>query len=204
MHKNILNPNQLEMLPLIKSFSKSFYLVGGTALALQLGHRRSIDFDLFISGSFSNQDVRNTINRNYSIDQVFIETENELTLLVNQVKLTFFQYAFPVLHDVKFEDIVSMPDLLTIAAMKAYALGRRAKWKDYIDLFFIFKDHDLAEVVALAEKIFGQNEFNERLFREQLAFHDDINYSEKIDYLPGSEVEDEVVKQRLKEVSLQE
>jgi len=46
MHKNILNSNQLELLPLVKEFKRTFYLVGGTAIALQIGHRQSIDFDL--------------------------------------------------------------------------------------------------------------------------------------------------------------
>jgi len=47
MHKEILNNNQIELLPLIGEFSKQFILVGGTAIGLQIGHRQSIDFDLF-------------------------------------------------------------------------------------------------------------------------------------------------------------
>jgi len=47
LYKEVLNENQLELLPLIKQFKREFYLVGGTAIALHLGHRRSIDFDLF-------------------------------------------------------------------------------------------------------------------------------------------------------------
>ena len=47
MHDNILTNEQRNLLPLIKAFSKDYYLVGGTAIALHIGHRRSIDFDLF-------------------------------------------------------------------------------------------------------------------------------------------------------------
>ena len=47
MHKEIFNKNQLGLLPLVTSFKNEFYLVGGTAIALHIGHRRSIDFDLF-------------------------------------------------------------------------------------------------------------------------------------------------------------
>jgi len=47
MHKEILDNNQLSLLDLVKSFRREFYLVGGTAIALHIGHRRSIDFDLF-------------------------------------------------------------------------------------------------------------------------------------------------------------
>ena len=67
--------------------------------------------------------------------------------------------------------------------MKAFALGRRAKWKDYVDLFFILKDHySIQEICREAEKNFGSH-FSGKLFREQLAFHKDIDYSEPIDYL---------------------
>ena len=47
MHKEILSENQIELLTLVKQFKRDFYLVGGTAIALHIGHRRSIDFDLF-------------------------------------------------------------------------------------------------------------------------------------------------------------
>ena len=47
MHEEVLNKEQVELLPLLKEFKREFFLVGGTAIALQIGHRRSIDFDLF-------------------------------------------------------------------------------------------------------------------------------------------------------------
>jgi hypothetical protein len=95
-----------------------------------------------------------------------------------------------------------MPSLLSLASMKAYALGKRAKWKDYVDLYFIFKKHSFGEVVNKAIEIFGQ-EFNEKLFREELAYFDDIDYTEQIDYMKGFEVRDETVKKNLSEISLQ-
>jgi len=95
-----------------------------------------------------------------------------------------------------------MPSLLTLAAMKAYALGRRAKWKDYVDLYFIMKDfHSLQEIIKQAKKIFG-DEFNEKIFRTQLSYFEDINYSEKIIYKEGFEINDDVIKKRLIDFSL--
>ncbi len=62
-------------------------------------------------------------------------------------------------------------------------MGRRAKWRDYVDLYFILKDHhDLKEISARAGEIFGAY-FNEKLFREQLCFFDDIDHSEKVEYV---------------------
>ena len=59
-----------------------------------------------------------------------------MNLLVNGVKITFFQYPFPIDTECSFENIFRLPSLLTLAAMKAYALGQRSKWKDYVDLYF--------------------------------------------------------------------
>jgi hypothetical protein len=81
---------------------------------------------------------------------------------------------------------------LTLAAMKAFALGRRAKWKDYVDLYFILRDHYSIEDISNEAIInFGQL-FSEKLFRQQLAFHKDINYSEPVEYLLLVPSDDEI------------
>ena len=76
-----------------------------------------------------------------------------------------------------------MPEDLSIAAMKAFALGRQAKWKDYVDLFFTFKHHSIQEVMDQAHEYYGEGEFNDKLFRGQLDFHQDINYIEPVDWM---------------------
>lgn len=184
MYKQILTQKQLELLPLIRSFSKECYLVGGTAIALQIGHRRSIDFDLFSKERIKRENLRNKIKENkFLIEGILHEDVNELTMIVNSVKMTFFNYPFEIIPQIDFEGIIKMPTLLDLSAMKAYALGRRAKWKDYCDLYFILKDHFCLEDVSKRSKeIFG-NLFNEKLFREQLCYFEDIDCSEKIDFL---------------------
>jgi hypothetical protein len=101
------------------------------------------------------------------------------------------------------DKIIDMPDLLTLAAMKAYALGRRAKWKDYVDLYFIMRDKfGIKKICAAAKKIFGVN-FNEKNFRVQLTYFKDLDYSEQVDYLPGFKVDDRVIKKALTEWGLE-
>jgi hypothetical protein len=70
MHKEILSSGQVGFLPIIKSFSEDFGLVGGTAIALHLGHRQSIDFDLFTQKEFDNAKIRQRILKYNQIDQV--------------------------------------------------------------------------------------------------------------------------------------
>ena len=100
-------------------------------------------------------------------------------------------------------DYAQIPNLLTLAAMKAFALGGRNKWKVYVDLYFILKDHfSINEVSKKAKELFG-GEFNEKIFRNQLAYFDDINYAEQVEFMPGFEVSDETVKNKLIEFSLE-
>ena len=72
MFKNILTANQLKLLPLVREFSRDYYLVGGTAIALHLGHRRSIDFDLFTSRRLKKQSIRRTIGRHTDASRLFL------------------------------------------------------------------------------------------------------------------------------------
>ena len=202
MHDETLSKKQTSLLPLINKFSDEFCLVGGTAIALQLGHRKSVDFDLVTLKPLRHEQIRRIIRGNNKIEGVAVSEVQELTLIVDGVKLTFLQYPFNVQASIFFKEIVGLPDLLTLAAMKAFALGRRAKWKDYVDIYFISKQESFVEIVKKAKEIFG-SEFNEKLLREQLVYFEDVNYSEGIDYMSGYEVGDEKIKERLTEISLQ-
>lgn len=203
MHREILIDTQMKLLPMLKAFSPDFGLVGGTAIALHIGHRRSVDFDLFTSARFDNARIRKKILQFSRIETVMADENEQYTIVANGVKITFLRYPFKIDFTEIFDDVIQLPDVITLAAMKAYALGRRAKWKDYVDLYFIFKDfHALKEIVKKAEQIFGVD-FNEKLFRAQLAYFEDIDYTEKIMYTSGFETNDEVIKKSLIEYSLE-
>lgn len=201
MHQEILSDKQKEVLPAIKAFNADFGLVGGTAVSLQLGHRRSIDFDLFSNKEFSNGRIRKKILEFGEIGHIFVNQEDEYTVLINDVKVTFLYYPFKIEFKESFENI-KIADLLTIAALKAYALGRRAKWKDYVDIYFILKEYSIRDIVEKAENIFGLD-FNEKIFRSQLSYFDDIDYSEEVEYLPGYQVDRGEIERVLKEKSLE-
>lgn len=202
LHKEILTKEQVKLLPLIKEFSKEFVLVGGTAIALQIGHRNSIDFDLFSCGDFDNKKIKRKILLYTKINKTYIDEPGEYTIMINGVKITFFDYPYKIKAPLRLDKIVRLPNLLTLAAMKAFALGRRAKWKDYVDLYFILKNYfSIKDISQKASQIFG-NEFNERIFREALAYFKDVNYIEKIIFLSGFKIIDETIKKELVEFSL--
>ena len=202
MHKEILVAEQVSLLPVLREFSKDFGLVGGTAIALHIGHRESIDFDMFSKEEFGNLSLRRRIEAIRRIDKVVVDKKGEFTFLIGSVQFTFFQYPFDIDFSEMFNNTARMPTLLTLGAMKAYALGQRAKWKDYVDLYFIIRGyHSLQEIVAQTELIFETN-FNQKLLRQQLSYFDDINYAEPVAFKPGFEISDDKIKRALEEYSI--
>ena len=193
MYPDILTDTQKALIPHFELFAKEYYLVGGTAIALYLGHRRSIDFDLFTYNKIKLKSIKKwkddlpvtPINTIY-------ESSDQIHFIIGNVKVTFMQFPFQ-LKSANHIHGLSMPSLLSLAAMKAYALGGRAKWKDYVDLYFIMKDHySIKEIIKKADELFGSS-FNGRFFRQQLSYFDDINYTEKVEYI-GEPLEDEIIK----------
>ena len=200
----VLEDGQKKLLPLVGRFFADFYLAGGTAIALQLGHRRSIDFDLFTPRAISQPKIRKIIIKNNHIDRVIIDEKDEYTLIVDGIKLTFLHYPFNIKPSKKFDGYIQLPDLSTLAAMKAYALGRRAKWKDYVDLYWIMENNcGIVKIIRKAKEIFGA-EFNEKNFRRQIAYFKDIDYTETVDWLSGFKVSDKKIKDSLIKFSLME
>ncbi len=192
MHTEILDKRQAELLPYLKRFQKSFHLVGGTAIALHIGHRRSIDFDLFTNSPLVRYRLKKMLEQIPFSQVLLFEDYDQLHVQINSVKLTFFSFPFSVPHPVKIDSIISMPELISLAAMKAFALGRRSKWKDYVDLYFIIKDHYPIQEISRAANTIFSTQFSEKLFREQLVFHKDIDYSETVDYIKEEVPENEI------------
>ena len=192
MHTEIFDKQQVELLQYLKLFQRTFYLVGGTAIALHLGHRRSIDFDLFTPSNLIKPRIKKKLNQIPFKQIPIFEDYDQLHLLLNNVKLTFFNFPFIIDHPIKVDSFITMPSLLSLASMKAFALGRRSKWKDYVDLYFILKKNYIVKQISKKASLNFPSQFSEKLFREQLAFHKDIDYSEPVEYLVPAVSEEEI------------
>lgn len=166
---------QLTFFKLI-AFAKSAVLAGGTALALQIGHRKSFDFDLFLPNP-----IPKTLYK--SVQDVFgksplkhVDTGDQLTIeLTSGIEITFLYYWHKPLYTTIPTHSLALCDKRDIATDKAMTLGRRNAWRDYVDFFFLLKDNHvtLAQIVADAQKRFG-NEFSTKLFLQQLSYTGDI------------------------------
>jgi hypothetical protein len=203
MHLEILNQNQKELLLFISQFKREYYLVGGTAIALHIGHRESIDFDLFKFANLRKNDIYRKIAKSKIKSKFGYENYEQLNLILNDVKFTFFSFPYKIPSNFEIKGIIKMPDLITLAAMKAFALGRRAKWKDYVDLYFILKDYySFQEIAEVATVLFG-DQFSEKLFKMQLGYFKGINYDEEVSYLIPNPPSEEEIQSFLINVSIE-
>ncbi|MDD3301461.1 MAG: nucleotidyl transferase AbiEii/AbiGii toxin family protein [Patescibacteria group bacterium] len=175
MFYNILDKKRLAVLPLLENFKKDFYLAGGTGLALQLGHRDSIDFDFFSSKDFDTEKLFAVIKKIFSGHKILKvqEEKNTLTVFIDEnIKLSFFAYKYKLLKKLVNEPYFNIASVLDIAVMKLSAVVSRATNKDYIDLFFILKELSLAEILIAKNK--KMPELDSNLVLKSLVYFQDI------------------------------
>jgi len=169
MFLKALKSEQQKIFERLKHFPE-FYLAGGTALALQIGHRISVDFDFFSEKEISPGllDKLRKIFKDFKVEAVINHSE-QLSVNVNKIKIDFVKYNFPPLMDLSEFWGIKFLSIPEIAAAKAYTIGRRITFKDYIDLYFILRGKFvfLQNLIAICKKKY-KDEFNERLFLEQL------------------------------------
>jgi hypothetical protein len=179
MHREVLTKPAAELFPSLNRFP-GFYLAGGTALALQIGHRVSVDFDLF-SNDEIDRALLQRVRRVFTAADIsaLVNNPDELTLLVNGVKVTFLRYPFPPRETLVMYEKVPLLSIEEIAATKAYTIGRRGSYKDYVDLYFVIAERyvTLPDIIEGAEEKYG-SDFNSRLFLEQLVYVADLEDAE--------------------------
>jgi len=193
----ILDERRVALLPILKNFQDRFYLAGGTSLALQLGHRDSIDFDFFT------QEAIDTGKLFEELREVFVgheilktqEEKNTLTLVVDgSVKLSFFTHTYPLIRDSIRDEYLTLASLEDIACMKLSAITGRATNKDYVDLYFLLEKFSLQDLLSFAEEKYPELDTN--LLLKSLVYFDDV-VEEKILFKNNKEVTFNDVKKRL-------
>lgn len=179
IHLEILDKQRQETFAKLVAFKNDGCLAGGTALSLQINHRRSVDFDIFLPKPIPQQffhrvtevfgkDTKAKLNTS---DLLLIETPQKI-----DVHFVFFWYK-RLFSTIKTPS-VDLEAVGDIAANKAHTLGRRAVWRDYADLFFLLKNKQTAleKIIKDAKKKFG-GEFVETQFLEQLCYFKDLTVS---------------------------
>ncbi|MBU4347799.1 nucleotidyl transferase AbiEii/AbiGii toxin family protein [Patescibacteria group bacterium] len=174
MFYNILNKKRSAILPLLKDFKKDFYLAGDTALALQLGHRGSIDFDFFSPKDIDTKKLYDKIKETFKGGKILKthEEKNTLYAFINGVKLSFIAYEYKLNRRLIEEENIKLASMEDIGCMKLSAITSRASNKDYIDLYFILNIISLDKLLKLSNKMMPELDTN--LILKSLIYFDDI------------------------------
>lgn len=176
MFYDILDAKRLAMLPRLKPFKEKFYLAGGTGLALQLGHRDSVDFDFFTENHFETDVFYASFLNFFKGEKILkiLEEKDSLNLVIaDEIKLSFLRYPYPLLNPCLDEEYLRIASLEDIACMKLSAIVSRAIEKDFIDLYFILKKIPLnALLKMMREKI---PDLDTNLVLKSLVYFEDVS-----------------------------
>jgi hypothetical protein len=155
-----ISPNMRELLAWIgrQAFAKRFYLAGGTALALRMGHRRSVDLDFFSETDEVHTRTRHELIRSFTVRQaqVIENVDGNLLLLADGLHVGFFSYGYPLLEPVQTVENVGLASLLDIGLMKLDAVIGRGSRKDFYDLYFASRQIPLPELLNSGERKYPQ------------------------------------------------
>ena len=137
MHEQAFTKHAATLFDNFVQFDK-FYLVGGTSLALQIGHRLSVDFDWFTSEELPDN-LLQKVKRVFSscLISVTYRSPEQLNVLIAGIQTTFLQYPYPVVDALVSYRGLALASVREIAAMKALAVGKRLSYKDYVDWYFL-------------------------------------------------------------------
>lgn len=155
-------------------FIGEFYLAGGTALAVQLGHRESIDLDFFSSKKFSVQKIKNELSRigNLAVDY---EDEDTLNGMLDEVKISFFYYGHSQSFDLIGYDGIFLADERDIAAMKIDTVSSRGSKKDFVDIYFLLKKYSLDQLIGFFEEKYKNIRYNKLHILKSLVYFVDAD-----------------------------
>lgn len=175
IYLEILDSDRQKVFDRLRVFGRYGYLAGGTALALQLNHRKSVDFDLFVKDPIGSS-LRRNIRAVFGDQPYDVNTADQVTFPIDKsIEVTFLYYWYTPVRPLLPTPSLALASIEDIIADKAHTLGRRALWRDYVDLFVVMKHHDIniAQIIALATKKFG-GEFVKEQFLEQMSYFDDV------------------------------
>ncbi|WET02717.1 nucleotidyl transferase AbiEii/AbiGii toxin family protein [Flavobacterium sp. YJ01] len=201
LYKETVTPQMWELLQRLMKDEKlkEFNLVGGTALSLIIGHRLSIDIDLFSTQDFDIQDMLAHLRSEHpvTIRELF---ENTMLLNIGKVKVDILTHKYPWQEPIKTEQGIRLVSLQDIGAMKLHAIFQNGtRIKDFVDMYFLLEHHPLKIYLdAYQNKYKG----SPGLALISLLHHKNIDREEKVKLLKGKETSWTKICQRLKKAVL--
>ncbi len=169
-------------------------LAGGTALALHIGHRISIDLDFFTNKDFKVEPVISGIRKTGRSFSIIAEGEGHITANIDGMKFSLLKYEYPFLEKPAFYKGIRVAGIFDIASMKVIAVSQRGTKRDFIDLYFILQDIPFHKLAGHMVKRFGRERINPVHVGKSLVYFSDAESNPEPEYLKGKEVRWEKVK----------
>ncbi len=175
LHLEVLNEIRKSALPKLAAFKNDFYLAGGTGLALQIGHRISVDFDFFRLEAFDPAEMRRKVELVFSGQRVEMKSDAENTLHMEvdeDIKLTFLRHPYKMVGKLAESEFLRFASFEDIGCMKLLAILDRHYYKDFVDLYAICQKLPLAAVLEASGEKYPT--INPRALMLNLQYYDDL------------------------------
>ncbi len=177
LHKNpsIISPQTFQLIKQLQSLPdlNNFYLVGGTSLALQLGHRNSIDIDLFTQTDFDENKIIKLLQNKYKTEEIF-RRKNTIIALVDNIKPDFIKHDYPLINAPVTQEGITYLSKEDIAAMKIHAIIQSGKrLKDFIDIYFLLQQFSMEQIINFFSKKYSYT--NPLIALKAVTYFDDID-----------------------------
>ena len=185
LHKETIETGTLELLNKLQSelLLASFNLVGGTSLALRLGHRKSVDLDLFSKEDFDLQEIKELLVNQYGF-KVSYEKGKTLKGFIGKVMVDLIRYDYPHISPVETEEDIRMESLPDVVAMKLSTIcDNGSRIKDFIDIAYLSTVYSFGEMLQFYKQKFPSS--NPLVPTKSLVYFDDINFNEDVVMMQG-------------------
>lgn len=201
LHQETVDQSTLELLTELqrKEYLKGFYLVGGTALALKLGHRKSVDLDLFSDFAFDTGLMLENLSADFPF-RLYFSATNTLKGSINGIQVDIMAHRYPLVREPQVTEALSMLSVEDIVAMKFNAItinGQRVK--DFIDIYYLLDEFTLAEMMEFYRTKYPL--YNEVNVLKSLTWFEDVDISDWPVLLKSPDLEWSAVKKKIRKAT---
>jgi len=153
MYLEVLDSKRKKILSRLAFLKKyGFYMAGGTALALQIGHRTSLDFDFYTEKKFDSEKLFQELRKKFGEVVLVEKANNTLLVRIKDVAASFFYYPYKLIFPPIDIDGVSLTSKQDIAAMKIIAISDRGTKRDFIDIYFLMREFPLEDIFRFVKQ----------------------------------------------------
>ncbi len=175
LHRETVKESVLELLIQLqkKKYLEGFHLVGGTALALKMGHRKSVDIDLFSNFDFDAGQILENLSVDFQF-KLFFSANNTLKGSIDDTQIDILAHRYPLISEPVKYDNISMLSVEDIVAMKLNAIsvsGQRVK--DFIDLYYLLNEYTIEDAMSFYKKKYSQH--NEVNILKSIVWFEDVD-----------------------------